>query len=79
MQAWEWTAQDRISNVLPLHHVHGVVNVLTCALHSGATCEMPPRLDATALVGRALPCPLGAAPAAWYRRGGHLRNSVSAC
>jgi malonyl-CoA/methylmalonyl-CoA synthetase len=37
--AWEWTAEDRILNVLPLNHVHGLVNVLGCALWSGATCE----------------------------------------
>ncbi|MBI3982942.1 MAG: AMP-binding protein [Gemmatimonadetes bacterium] len=44
--AWEWAADDRILGVLPLHHVHGVVNVLTCALWSGATCELQPRFDA---------------------------------
>ena len=25
---------------MPLHHVHGVVNVLNCSLWNGATCEM---------------------------------------
>jgi malonyl-CoA/methylmalonyl-CoA synthetase len=39
--AWEWRADDAILLVLPLHHVHGIVNVLTCALWSGAGCEMP--------------------------------------
>lgn len=43
--AWAWTPQDRIPLVLPLHHVHGVVNVLCCALASGATCEMQGGLD----------------------------------
>jgi malonyl-CoA/methylmalonyl-CoA synthetase len=37
--AWEWQSADVVLNVLPLHHVHGVVNVVTCALWSGATCE----------------------------------------
>lgn len=37
--AWEWRSGDVILNVLPLHHVHGVVNVVLCALWSGATCE----------------------------------------
>lgn len=37
--AWEWQSGDAILNVLPLHHVHGVVNVVLCALWSGATCE----------------------------------------
>ncbi len=37
--AWEWSANDHIINVLPMHHVHGIINVLSCALWSGATCE----------------------------------------
>ena len=37
--AWGWTASDRILNTLPLHHVHGLVNALACALWSGAACE----------------------------------------
>ncbi|MCU0568296.1 MAG: acyl-CoA synthetase [Oculatellaceae cyanobacterium Prado106] len=44
--AWEWTDGDRILHVLPLHHIHGIVNVLTCALWSGATCYMLPKFDA---------------------------------
>eukprot|EP00123_Amoebidium_parasiticum_P009623 comp19602_c1_seq1/m.23079 comp19602_c1_seq1/g.23079 ORF comp19602_c1_seq1/g.23079 comp19602_c1_seq1/m.23079 type:complete len:573 (-) comp19602_c1_seq1:167-1885(-) len=40
VDAWEWTKDDRIAHVLPLHHVHGVVNVLLCALWSGAVCDM---------------------------------------
>jgi malonyl-CoA/methylmalonyl-CoA synthetase len=44
--AWEWRSDDRILLVLPLHHVHGIVNVVACALWSGATCEMAPRFDA---------------------------------
>ncbi len=45
VEAWEWRPDDRILGVLPLHHVHGVVNVVTCALWSGATCELPPGFD----------------------------------
>ncbi len=48
VSAWEWSADDRILLVLPLHHVHGIVNVLCCALWSGAICEMMPRFDAEA-------------------------------
>jgi malonyl-CoA/methylmalonyl-CoA synthetase len=36
LTAWTWTQEDRILNVLPLHHVHGMVNVYGCALWSGA-------------------------------------------
>ncbi len=44
--AWAWQPDDRILLTLPLHHVHGVVNVLTCALWSGAACDMLVRFDA---------------------------------
>jgi malonyl-CoA/methylmalonyl-CoA synthetase len=40
VQAWEWTAADRALLVLPLHHVHGIVNVLSSALAVGALCEV---------------------------------------
>ncbi len=52
--AWAWSADDRILAVLPLHHVHGIINVLTCALWSGATCEILPRFDAEAVWARLL-------------------------
>ncbi len=45
-EAWEWTAEDRTLLVLPLHHVHGIVNVLSCALWAGAACEIAARFDA---------------------------------
>jgi malonyl-CoA/methylmalonyl-CoA synthetase len=44
--AWEWTSTDRILHVLPLHHIHGIVNVLTCALWAGAECHMICKFDA---------------------------------
>ena len=47
--AWEWRADDRILLCLPLHHVHGIINVVSCALWSGAVCEMMPRFDAEAI------------------------------
>ena len=46
MTAWEWTADDRIVLCLPLHHVHGIVNVVCCALWAGATCYTLPRFNA---------------------------------
>jgi malonyl-CoA/methylmalonyl-CoA synthetase len=46
IEAWEWTEDDRILLVLPLHHVHGIVNVVLCALWAGAACAMLPRFDA---------------------------------
>ena len=47
VEAWEWSSGDHILLVLPLHHVHGIINVLTCALWSGACCQILPRFDAT--------------------------------
>ena len=37
--AWAWTEQDRILHTLPLHHIHGLINALACALWSGAAVE----------------------------------------
>jgi malonyl-CoA/methylmalonyl-CoA synthetase len=48
IEAWGWTSDDRILLVLPLHHVHGILNVLCCALWAGACCEMAPRFEADA-------------------------------
>jgi malonyl-CoA/methylmalonyl-CoA synthetase len=42
-EAWAWSKGDHILLHLPLHHVHGIVNVLTSALWHGATCEVLPR------------------------------------
>ncbi|MBW4517673.1 MAG: acyl-CoA synthetase [Timaviella obliquedivisa GSE-PSE-MK23-08B] len=50
--AWEWVADDRILHVLPLHHIHGIINVLTCALWVGAECHMVPKFDAEAVWSR---------------------------
>jgi malonyl-CoA/methylmalonyl-CoA synthetase len=46
VDAWAWTPDDRILLVLPLHHVHGIVNVLSCALWAGAVCEIHAEFDA---------------------------------
>ncbi|MGH7451008.1 MAG: acyl-CoA synthetase, partial [bacterium] len=46
VSAWEWTADDHILHVLPLHHIHGIINALTCALWAGAICEILPKFDA---------------------------------
>ena len=45
--AWEWEKEDHILNVLPLHHVHGIINVMSCALAVGACCEFLPKFDAS--------------------------------
>ena len=45
--AWAWHRSDRILHTLPLHHVHGLVNALACALWSGAACEFGPGAPAS--------------------------------
>jgi malonyl-CoA/methylmalonyl-CoA synthetase len=45
-EAWAWTADDKILSVLPLHHVHGIVNVTLCAAWAGAACRVLPCFDA---------------------------------
>jgi malonyl-CoA/methylmalonyl-CoA synthetase len=46
IEAWEWSADDHVLHVLPLHHTHGIINVLSCALWAGAVCEILPKFDA---------------------------------
>lgn len=46
ISAWGWHPDDRILHVLPLHHIHGIVNVLTCALWIGAQCHILPKFSA---------------------------------
>jgi malonyl-CoA/methylmalonyl-CoA synthetase len=46
VEAWRWTPADRLLLALPLHHVHGVINGLGCALAVRATCEILQEFDA---------------------------------
>ncbi|MBL6655998.1 MAG: acyl-CoA synthetase [Flavobacteriaceae bacterium] len=36
IEAWKWSKNDTILNVLPLHHIHGIVNAMLCPLYIGA-------------------------------------------
>ncbi|XP_071957423.1 malonate--CoA ligase ACSF3, mitochondrial-like [Antedon mediterranea] len=40
LDSWEWSNKDVVLHVLPLHHVHGIINLLVCPLWCGATCVM---------------------------------------
>ncbi|MEO5583784.1 MAG: acyl-CoA synthetase, partial [Saprospiraceae bacterium] len=40
--SWAWTSRDHILCVLPLHHVHGIINIVCCALWTGAIVEFLP-------------------------------------
>src|SRR6188472_1509136 len=46
VEAWRWTPSDHLLLVLPLHHVHGIINGLGSALAVRATCEILPAFDA---------------------------------
>ena len=52
VQAWEWSAADRIPLFLPMHHIHGIINVTLCALWSGAMIEPFPRFDLPGILAR---------------------------
>ena len=51
-EAWGWGSGDWIPLFLPLHHVHGIVNVLGCALWSGARVDCFHSFDAPAVLER---------------------------
>ncbi|KAK5171883.1 uncharacterized protein LTR77_003520 [Saxophila tyrrhenica] len=40
LQAWDYSKNDRLLHVLPLHHIHGTVNALLAPLLAGSTIEM---------------------------------------
>ncbi len=46
VQAWGWRGDDHLLHILPLHHIHGIINGLGCALAVGATCELSSGFDA---------------------------------
>jgi len=87
VSAWEWRPEDRILLCLPLHHVHGIINVVSCALWSGATCEMLPRFDVEAVLQRiasgsltlfmAVPTVYARLIAAWEAAPAELREAIS--
>ncbi|KAF2206630.1 hypothetical protein CERZMDRAFT_52740 [Cercospora zeae-maydis SCOH1-5] len=39
IEAWQYTPQDHLLHVLPLHHIHGTVNALLTPLLAGSTIE----------------------------------------
>lgn len=51
-EAWAWQADDTIPLLLPMHHLHGILNILTCALWSGAAIEPFDKFDPDAVLPR---------------------------
>jgi malonyl-CoA/methylmalonyl-CoA synthetase len=52
--AWQWSSNDSTICVLPLHHVHGIINVVCCSLWIGANCLFLPEFSAAAILDRFL-------------------------
>jgi len=48
--AWKWRDSDVIPLFLPLHHIHGIINVLSCGLWSGATVDTFRHFDADVIL-----------------------------
>ena len=45
IDAWEWSGDDVIPLFLPLHHIHGIINILSCGLWAGATVHLFAKFD----------------------------------
>ena len=43
--AWAWSATDELLHILPLHHMHGLMNCLLTPLAARATVRMQPRFE----------------------------------
>ncbi|KAJ5273791.1 hypothetical protein N7478_008916 [Penicillium angulare] len=39
LQAWNYSPQDRLLHLLPLHHIHGVVNAIITPIFAGSSME----------------------------------------
>jgi malonyl-CoA/methylmalonyl-CoA synthetase len=87
LSAWGWTADDRILLVLPLNHVHGLINVALTAVAAGACCEAPGAFDAAQVWERfasgeitlfmAVPTIYARLTAAWERADDDTRRAWS--
>jgi malonyl-CoA/methylmalonyl-CoA synthetase len=49
VQAWEIESSDALLHVLPLHHLHGILNALCAPLWAGAAVRFLPKFDADAV------------------------------
>lgn len=45
VEAWCWTEEDSIPLFLPVHHIHGIINILSCGLWAGATVHLFAKFD----------------------------------
>ncbi|KAF4610352.1 hypothetical protein G7Y89_g15768 [Cudoniella acicularis] len=52
IRAWNYTPQDHLLHVLPLHHIHGTINALLAPLFAGSTIEFLFPFNATSVWNR---------------------------
>ncbi|EON67966.1 hypothetical protein W97_07112 [Coniosporium apollinis CBS 100218] len=52
VDAWKYSPSDHLIHILPLHHIHGIINGLTATLLAGGTVEMHPKFDPKAVWDR---------------------------
>lgn len=45
IEAWNWSDTDVIPLFLPVHHIHGIINILSCGLWAGATVHLFGKFD----------------------------------
>lgn len=46
VEAWKYAPTDHILCILPLHHVHGIINVISCTLWAGGCVAFLPEYSA---------------------------------
>ncbi len=49
IDAWAWSEEDAIPLFLPLHHIHGIINILSSGLWAGATVDLYSKFDMPAI------------------------------
>ncbi len=52
VEAWAYTHEDRVLHLLPLHHLHGILNKLLAVMWAGGTVEFLEEVSAAAIWGR---------------------------
>lgn len=57
-QAWQFHPEDRVLHVLPLHHIHGIVNAMFTPLCNGATVELQRTFNPAAIWRRLTASPV---------------------
>ncbi len=52
IEAWAWQENDSIPLYLPMHHVHGIINILCSGLWAGATVDVFTKFDMEAILNK---------------------------